>query len=331
MKKLSIIIALIMVLMVAFTGCGGKNTDDGQGETPKTPINVNIFGLKGPTSIGMIKLISEKALNDENYNVTYSVVDAPDILTGKIITGEAHIAALPTNTASVLYNKMKGDIQFLATNTLGVLSIVGTDDIKSIQDLKGKTIMASGNGAVPQYAIDYILTQNGLKDSVKVEYFPDHATVSQMVLAGDAKIALLPEPFVTQVTMKNPDIKILLDITDEWDAASNNESVLSMGCLVVNKAFAEANPDFIADFMNLYEMSVRFVNDNPAEAGKLVAEEGIIENAVLVEKAIPGCNIVYKDAEDSKAEIDGFLKVLYDFNSDSVGGALPDDAFYYKK
>ncbi|MGI6751966.1 MAG: ABC transporter substrate-binding protein [Anaerovoracaceae bacterium] len=330
MKKISIVIALLMVLMMSLSGCGPSDTG-GQEETPQTPVNVNIFGLKGPTSIGMIKLISEKSLNDDKYNVTYSVVDAPDILTGKIITGEAHIAALPTNTASILYNKMKGDIQFLATNTLGVLSIVGTDNINSIQDLKGKTIISSGNGAVPQYALDYILQQNGLQDSVKVEYMPDHATVAQMVLAGDAKIALLPEPFVTQVTMKDPNVKVLLDVTDEWNTAADNKSVLSMGCLVVNKAFAEANPDFIADFMNLYEMSVRFVNDNHAEAGQLVAEAGIIENAALVEKAIPGCNIVYKDAEDSKAEINGFLKVLYDFNGDSVGGTLPDDNFYYKK
>lgn len=334
MKKLSILLCLLIALTVALGGCasskdagGGNDQEQGQVE----PVTVNIYGLKGPTSIGMIKLINEQSLDDDAYSVNYSVVDAPDILTGKLITGEAQIAALPTNTASILYNKMQGELQFLAQNTLGVLSVVGTEKINSIQDLKGKTIISSGNGAVPQYALDYVLTQNGLKDSVTVEYYPDHATVAQMMLAGDAKIALLPEPFVTQVTMKKPEIKILLDMTKEWNTAANNKSSLCMGCLVVNKAFANAHPDFIADFMKLYEESVNFVNENPSEAAQMVADAGIIDNPTLTEKAIPGCNIVYKDAKTAQPEIDGFLKVLYDFNPASVGGTLPDDAFYYQK
>ena len=338
-NKLTILICLILALSL-LSACGAKNAASGTdvsaspasaSTSPVSQVKVTIAGLAGPTSIGMIKLISDKALNSDSYAVDYQVAAAPDELTAKMLSGEVQIAALPTNSVAVLYNKTKGEIQFLAQNTLGVLYLVGKDSagITSLQDLKGKTITLSGSGGVPEYAMEYILGKAGLKDSVTLNYLTDHASVAQALLAGDATLAVLPQPFVTQVLTKDTNQKILLDLNKEWDTASGGSSVLSMGCLAINKAFADANPEFVAEFMKQYEASVNFVNANPKEASQLVAAAGILPSAAVVEKAIPYCNIVYKNAQDAKTEINGFLKVLYDFNPASVGGTMPDDGFYY--
>lgn len=341
MKKNTITIMLCLVLALSLlVGCGTKNTSSSTDipettatatPSPTQQVNVTVGGLVGPTSIGMIKMISEKALNSDAYAVNYEIANAPDTLTAKVINGEVQIAALPTNSAAVLYNKTKGQIQFLAQNTLGVLYLVGKDaaGITSISDLAGKTIAISGSGGVPQYAMEYILDKAGIKDSVTLNYLPDHASVAQALLAGDAEMAVLPQPFVTQVLAKDATMKILLDLNKEWDAASEGKSTLTMGCLVVNKAFADANPEFIAEFLAQYEASVNFVNANPKDAAVMVAEAGIVPSAELAEKAIPYCNIVFKDAQSAKTEINGFLQVLYDFDPASIGGAMPDDGFYY--
>ncbi len=340
MKKSIIILLALAMTLAMFAGCGGK-TAETSAEPSATPtaeasalpveqVDVNVAGLAGPSSIGMIKMISEKALNSEAYAVNYSVAAAPDELTAKLISGEVQLAALPTNSAAVLYNKTGGQVQFLALNTLGVLYLVGKDaSITSLKDLAGKTVTLSGSGAVPEYAVQYILDKAGIKDQVTLNFLPDHASVAQALLGGNADLVILPQPFVTQVTTKNPELKILADVTKDWNEASDGKSVLSMGCLVVNTAFASENPQFISDFLTQYEASVKFVNDNPAQAAKLVSEAGIIADAAVTEKAIPFCNIVYKSAQDSKAEISAFLQALYDLNPASVGGKLPDDGFYY--
>ena len=341
MKKNTMTIMLCLVLALAlFAGCGTKNaassTDlpkesDMVSASPTEQVKVAVAGLAGPTSIGMIKMISEKALNSEAYAVNYEIASAPDTLTAKLINGEVQIAALPTNSAAVLYNKTGGQLQFLAQNTLGVLYLVGKDSagISSLKDLAGKTVSLSGSGGVPQYATEYLLDKAGIKGSVTLNYLTDHASTAQALLAGDTELAILPQPFVTQVLAKDATMKILLDINKEWDAASGGSSVLSMGCLVVNKAFADANPEFIAEFLTQYEASVNFVNEDPAAASVMVAEAGIVPSAQLAEKAIPYCNIVFKQAQSAKTEINGFLQVLYDFDPASIGGTMPDDGFYY--
>ncbi len=339
MRKNTFTIILCLVLTFALlAGCGKKNASTSTDVPKETPtdsaaeqVSVTVAGLAGPTSMGMIKMISDKALNSDAYAVNYEIASAPDQLTAKLITGEIQIAALPTNSAAVLYNKTQGQVQFLALNTLGVLYVVGKDStgVSSLADLAGKTVAISGAGGVPQYATEYILDEAGIKDKVTLNYLTDHASVAQALLAGDAELAILPQPFVTQALAKDPNMKILLDINKEWDTASEGKSVLSMGCLAVSKAFADANPEFIAEFMKQYEASVNFVNDNPADAAKLIADAGIVPSVELAEKAIPFCNIVYKSAQDAKTEINGFLQVLYGFDPASVGGKLPDDGFYY--
>lgn len=339
MKKNTITAVLCLALAFALlVGCGTKqaaSSTDVPKETasaePVTQVAVNVAGLAGPTSMGMIKMISDKALNSDAYAVSYEIASAPDTLTGKLINGEVQIAALPTNSAAVLYNKTEGQIQFLALNTLGVLYLVGKDasNITSLADLAGKTITLSGSGGIPQYAMEYILDKAGLKDKVTLNYLTDHASVAQALLAGDAELAVLPQPFVTQVLAKDASMKILLDLNKEWDTASGGSSVLSMGCLAIRRDFADANPEFVADFLEQYEASVNFVNENPTDAAKLIADSGIVASAELAEKAIPYCNIVFKTALDAKPQISGFLQVLYDFEPASVGGALPDDGFYY--
>jgi len=297
----------------------------------KAAVNVTIAGLKGPTSIGMIKMIDEKALNNQQYNVEYVAESAPDALTAKIINGDIQISSVPINLASVLYNKTGGKIQLMAVNTIGNLYIVGTDEIASIADLDGKTVGMSGKGSTPDFAMNYILKQGGLESSVELDYSADHATLAQSVIAEDTKVALLPQPFVTQVMMKNSNVKMLVDLNEAWKTASGDASQLFTGCIVVNKEFAESNTEFVEDFLKQYEESVKWVLDNPKDASMMVEKNEIMPSAALVEKAIPFCGISFVTAQEAKVNLNSFYKVLFDSNPASVGGAMPDDTFYFER
>ncbi|MDP3386713.1 MAG: ABC transporter substrate-binding protein [Eubacteriales bacterium] len=322
MKKRIFAIFLLVAILSTAASCAQKQ--------PDAKTSVVVAGLRGPTSMGMIRLFEEQSLNSDSYTVEYIAESAPDALTAKIINNEIQIAAVPTNLASVLYNKTEGEIQFLALNTLGVIHIVGSLDIDKLSDLKGETLHISGKGATPDYAVSYMLQSLGLSDDIELVFYPDHASLAQAVIAGDAKAAVLPQPFVTQVTMQSEQIRLLVDLNQEWETITKGSSVLSMGCLIVNKDFAENNRNFILDFLKEYEESVNWVNTNTGEAGILIAKHGILPSSDLAQASIPSSAIVYQSAQDSKSEVENFLQILMDYNPSSIGGKLPDENFYFK-
>lgn len=342
MKKISLLLILVLAIAM-FTGCTSSKETPAEPEAaenkeeatevklvePKEPVNVTIAGLKGPTSIGMIKMIDEKALNSDGYNVEYIAESAPDALTGKIINGDIQISSVPINLAAVLYNKTGGAIQLMAVNTIGNLYVVGTDNTASVLDLDGKTVGMSAKGSTPDYAMNYILKQNGLEGKVELDYTMDHATLAQSVIAEDTKVALLPQPFVTQTTMKNNNVKMLIDLNEAWKDTTDGASQLYTGCIVVNKEFAETNKEFVTEFLKQYEASVKWVLENPTDSSLLVEKNEIMPSAAIVEKALPYCGITFKTAAEEKEGLNNFYKILFESNPASVGGSLPDEEFYF--
>lgn len=344
MKKIISLITAFMLTAALLAGCGstGNGTADQTDkqensgtQTQAEPVDVNVMALKGPTAMGMVKLMDDAdSGNVDTENYSFEIAASADEVTPKLIQGETDIAAVPANLASVLYNKTEGKIQVLAVNTLGVLYIVENgDSIHSVSDLAGRTIYASGKGSTPEYALNFILEKNGLTPGtdVTIEWKSEHSECVSALAQDPEGIAMLPQPFVTTAQAKNPNLKVALDLTEEWDKVMENEetkSSLLTGVVVVRKEFAEENPEAVEDFMDRYADSVKYVNDNVEEAAKLVGNYDIVTEDVAV-KAIPECNIVCITGEDMKEQLSGYLAVLKDANPESIGGELPGDDFYY--
>ncbi|MDW7657822.1 MAG: ABC transporter substrate-binding protein, partial [Bacillota bacterium] len=288
--------------------------------------------LRGPTGIGLVKLMRDQDAGDTTNDYTFYLTGTPDDIVAQISSGQADIAALPTNMAAILYQKTSQSIQLLAVNTLGVLYILEKGDtIHALEDLAGSELLASGQGATPEYAINALLMQSGLADKVTVTYKTEHEELATLAAAGQADLVLLPEPFVTTVLSKNPDMRIALDLTEVWQEvhAGINESELAMGCLIVNKAFAQQHPEAIKSFLEDYRQSVDTVNSDPDTAGAWVAEYKIMADAKLAASAIPNCHIVLIEGTAMQPVLEPFYQVLHAANPQSIGGKLPDGAFYY--
>lgn len=321
MKKILVILVTI-ALLFSFAACSSNAIE---------PVEMNIAVLKGPTGMGMAKMLEEGYVIDENITSNVIISSAPDEVVAKVINGEVDIAAVPTNLAATLYNKTNGNVQIAAVNTLGNLYILTNGvTITQLSDLEGKTIYSSGQGATPEYVLDYILDKAGLKDKVKVVFATEHSELATLIASGKVSIALLPEPFVSTVTSKNENVKIAIDLNDEWNKVTENQE-MPMGCLIVNKTFAEENKAAVNEFLKQYEASVEFVNTDIEAAAEIIAQQGILASAELAQKAIPNSAIVYKDAYANKDEINSFLNLLYSYNPSSIGGALPNEDFYYQK
>ncbi|MBQ6820683.1 MAG: ABC transporter substrate-binding protein [Clostridium sp.] len=323
-KKLSMLLVFVFIISL-IAGCSSK------GKAEEANVVAKVVALKGPTGMGIVKMISdENAKEEKDYEI--SIVNSVDEITPKIVNGEIDIAAVPANLASVLYNNTDGGVVTLAINTLGVLYVVENgNSINSIEDLRGKTIYSSGKGATPEYSFNYILEKSGIDPNkdVTVEYKSEHTECLAALLNDEDGIAVLPQPFVTTALSKNENLRVALDLTEEWEAlADDNDSTLLTGVVVARKEFVENYPQKVADFLENYKASVEFTNENIDEAAKLIDENGIVAEAIA-KKAIPECNITYIDGKDMEVKLSEYLKVLYDANPKSVGGKLPDEAFYY--
>lgn len=295
-------------------------------------IDIRMAVIKGPTGVGAVNLWANQDNGEARNRYTFETVTTPDLAVNKIANGDVDIAALPTNAAAALYAKTNGNIQVLAVNTLGVLYMLENgDSIQSVADLKGKTIYSTGQGANPEYILNYILEQNGLtpgKD-VTIQFVAENDELAALLVKGTATVAMVPEPVATTVRSKNDKLRVALSMSDEWDAVAGEDSALMMGCIVGNKDFVAAHPDGIRTFLQEYEASIERANAVRDDTAKLCKKYGIIDDETIAERSIVGCNLVFIEGDKMKDKLTGYYNVLLKANPKSIGGKLPDDAFYY--
>ena len=319
MKKYMSILLVLLMLVALFPGCAAA----------EEPTVIRIGSLKGPTTMGMVKLLSdnEAGLTAVKYESTV-VANATELMP-LFLRGELDVLALPVNAGAVLYNKSQAGATLLAVNTLGVLYIVekGGETITSVADLKGKTIYATGKSTTPEYALSYLLAENGLDIAadVTMEWKSEASEVVAQISTLDNAVALLPQPFVTVAQTKVEGLRVALDMTAEW---ANVGSTLITGGLIIRTAFLNEHPEAVKTFLEEYAASTQYVNENVEEAAALV-EQYLGVAAGVAKKAIPACNIVCMTGEEMKAAAEKYLTVLFELNPDAVGGAMPEESFYY--
>ena len=326
MKKLLLIFSIIALSLVVLVSCGEEASI---GENGKT--NVRVAVLNGTTGFGMAQLMETGAAGNASNNYTFTVEQDPQAIGAQLISGDVDIAAVPTNLASVLYNRTQGGIKVIALNTLGVLYVVETGTtISSIKDLEGKTIYTPAQN--PSFILKYILKKNKINATVDDYSYSQPDALRAAVVAGALKsnsIAVLPEPMVTIAKNNNPSLRVALDLTEEWNKVES--SPLVQGCVVVRNSFLKNNKDAVEAFLAEYKTSLEFVNSNTDEAASLIVKHGIFANEAVAKKAIPKCNIVYIDGANMKTYMHGFLLALKSIAPASMGTNMPTDDFYFIK
>lgn len=342
MKKLLIMLMALVMMLAVFTACSAPTNEVASPSPTEAPSEtateaptpepsasaaygednpLAVATLAGPTGMGMIQLFGNPA-----YDV--SLLTSPDQISPKVISGEAAVASVPSNLAAVLYNKMQGGIKIVSVSTMGVLYIVENGDtVNSIEDLAGKTLYATGQGATPEYVLNKILKENVLED-VTVEYMGAHADLANAMAAGDVSLALLPEPFVSSMLAQNPDVTVKLDINEEWRKIFGEDAGMPMGVTVVSDALASDTASMnqlIAD----YTASVDYVLSDTDKAAADIVAEKIVGAEPVAKAAIPRCGISFITGEECKAILDDYFQMMFESNPKSLGGAIPDDGIYY--
>ena len=325
MRKVTAVALSFAMMGALLTGCGSGKAEE--------KITVKVGALKGATTLGLLPLEDKAANGEAGENYEFSMMTAADELLPMMIKGELDIALLPSNVASVLYQKTNGGVTVIDINTLGVLYMVsGDSSVTGVEDLAGKTIYLTGKGTTPDYVLHYILSGNGMDadSDCTLEYKSEATEVAALLAENPDAIGLLPQPFVTAACAQNDALSVILDMNAEWEKLQGEDgSRLVTGVTVVRNEFLQEHENAVATFMEEHQASAQSMNSDVENGAKLAVASEIIAKEPIALKAIPKCNITYIDGADMKQALSGYLEVLYEQNPESIGGAMPGDDFYY--
>lgn len=300
--------------------CGGQET-----------VNIRVGSLKGPTSMGILFLMDKVEKGEINDSYEFQMATGADELTALLVKGELDIVLVPANVAAVLYWRTNGGVAVIDINTLGVLYIVtgNSNDITSVEDLRGKTIYLTGKGTTPEASLKYILQQNGLTETdYFLEYKSEATEVAALLAENPSAIGLLPQPFATAALVQNENLKICLDMNEEWERVQSESSMVT-GVTVVRREFLEEHETEVKAFLEEHSASVASIGEDISTGAVLAVQAGIVAKESIARQAIPQCNITCITSEKMREALSAYLKVLADFDAELVGGALPGEDFYY--
>lgn len=335
-KKIAAFCATLALAAGMLTGCGSGDAAPGNenaetlAETMQTAVRVG--SLKGPTSIGLLSLMDLAENGETSNDYEFQMSAAADELLPLMIKGDLDIALVPANVASILYSKTEGGVSVIDINTLSVLYMVSGDtSIENVEDLKDRTIYLTGKGTTPDYSLQYILSENGMSaDDCTLEYKSEATEVAAVLAENPDAVGLLPQPFVTAACAQNEELSVILDMNEEWNKVQGEGgSSLVTGVTVVRNDFLEENPDAVDAFLKEHAASAEAAVSDTERVAGLAVNAGIIAKEPIALKAIPKCNIVCVTGEDMKRALSGYLEVLYGMEPSSVGGALPEEDFYF--
>ncbi len=330
-KKVLFFILIVFSVTAAFAG-GQQDAASVDMQNANESIKVRVVTPTGLPAISLAHMIEGSELQVPGYDVDYQVLESPDLLAGKLISGEADMAIVPTNLAIKLYNKGV-KVKYAGAVVWGILYIVSQEDLNSWDDLKGKELYMLGRGLTPDIVTRYLLTKNGLdpdKD-VKLTYVANTTELAPSFITGKSKFSIMPEPALSMVTKKRPSSHIMLDLQKEWAKTSPTGTSYPQASLIVIGDFAENNPDFVEAFCDAYNRGIEAIKANPAEAGKLASAYLKMPPAPVIAKSIPRGNLQWVPAVEAKAALEQYFQVFYDFQPGAIGGKMPDENFYLKK
>ncbi len=313
-----------------------ENTEDASNpsaasdESPADDVLIRVGSLKGPTSMGLVNLMDAAEAGNTKGSYSFVMSAQPTEIVSSVVSGELDIALVPANLAATLYNKTEGGIGVLNLNTLGVLyCVTGDEAITSIKDWAGKTIVTTGQGATPEYAIRYLIDAYEVPD-VNIDFRSEATEVASVLSEDPMQIAVLPQPFVTVAEQQNQALHTAFALGDAWDAL-NNGSGLVTGVTIVRRAFLEEHPEAVKTFIEEQKASAAKATEDVEGTAELVAKYGIIEKAPIAAKALPYCGIACVTAEDGMQQLlSGYLQTLFAADPAAVGGAMPAEDFYFQ-
>ena len=332
MKKFISLMLSFLLTSSLVVGCSNTQEDNKDEAKDVKKVTVNVGAPEGLPAIAIAKLAQENPQIKENYQVKYTLEATSDALSTDVMKEGLDIAIVPSNMASIAYNKTS-NYQIAGTIGMGSFYLVSSDeDIKSLDSsLEGKEVGNIGKGLTPDITVQALLKEKDVDLSkVTFNYSNEASDLVSLLATGKLTTGIVPEPALSGLLTKNSDLKVICGVNDTWKDVFKNENGYPQSTLIIKTSFAKENGEFVESFIKSLDENIECTNKNPKEAGVFAAKFVVNIKAPLLVKAIDRTNLKFIAIEDSKDDYQKYFEILNSFNAKVLGGKVPDENIFYK-
>ncbi len=320
-------IAIFTALLIATATFGAQKLE-----------KIVIAGPAANVSHPIFHMIEKGALKDVADKVEFRLWNNPDQLRAMIINKEVDFVAVPTNVAAILYNK-KQPVTLLNVSVWGILQILVRDQsIDTLEKLKGHALVVPWRGDMPDIVLRAIMKKKGIgKKEIELIYVSNPMDAAQQLIMRRQDNALLPEPATSMVLRKTksfpisivaPELYRGIDLQKEWGEAFGTEAKIAQaGMAVVGKM--RDNKEVVEAFEKAYEEAMEWYKAHPKEAGEMVVKHVKMFTPEAVSDSISHVQLNVVRAKEAKKDIEFFFTQMQKKSPKIIGGALPDEGFYF--
>lgn len=309
---ITVILTLIATLSIALVSCGNKNEQQ-----------INVVVPDGAPALAIANMLKNGFVY-ENYKVNFEIVAGAAEVSTKVSSKQADIAIMPTNIAAKLYSN-NVDIKLVAANIFGVLYIVGTEQIESLDDLRGQEILVTGQGGTPDFVLKFLL--GSAYDDVDIKYIAQGSDAIGALKAGTAKFALLGEPAASMAVAK-AGATILFDLQELWQAKTAGDNGYPQAGTVATTNLIENHSGFLKAFLKEVKNNVNYIVETPVEEIKQALKDNNSAVEFSSTAIIERCNVRYVSGNDVKSSLINYYEIMMNYDDKFIGAQLPLESFY---
>ncbi|MEQ6854971.1 ABC transporter substrate-binding protein [Lysinibacillus capsici] len=324
MKKFYFLFFIVLLTTAVISGCSEKSsqaTTGDQNSDEQQTLKATISAPKSPAIFPSILLAEQQK------DIELITWETADTLLAQIQKKQAQFIALPLNMGANLYAKGM-PLQLIQVNTFGSMFLVSTDDkVQKSEDLAHQTIFVPSQGGPPDILTNYLIAQNNIP-GVKLS-FVNLSEIGQQLASGAIQHVVIPEPLLSIVQANlQTDLHIAINFEEVWQKQFSKQ--LPQTGIFVNKAWASSNQHAIKQFQALSEQAITDLYQQPDVSLPLLSNF-FKSNEKIMESALTNSSLHFQTAQQARNETEAYFKILLEIAPDSIGGALPNEDFYYNE
>ena len=303
-----IYIFVVLFSMLFITGC----IDDSSKK-------VSVIVPTGTPSLGIANVLNDKTLVDAN------IVSGSDPLIAAFTNASYDVVVAPVNLGAKLYNANE-NFSYILYKTIvwGNYYLVSNEEIATLESLEGKTVLVFGKNSTPDVVLRTLISAKNI--NVNLEYVDDVATANSYLLSGKADIIVSAEPSLTKMSANKN--FYTLDLQKQWQQLTGSYSLPQAGIFIKKDSKDEKYLKTVLDKM-IESVQMAQTKPNVLIASAVSVDENLEKiGEETLQKAIGNCNLRVEETDKEAIEF-YFSQVIQLGIGATVGGKLPDEAFYY--
>ena len=249
--------ALIMALSLSlFTACGStKNTALTQ--VTLSEVAHSIFYAP------MYVAIEEGYFTEEGIDLELVTAFGADKVTTAVISGEADIAFMGSESTIYVYNQNADDylVNFAQLTQRAGNFMVARERMKDFDwnDLKGSYVLGGRKGGMPQMVFEYVLKKHGIDPAkdLQIDQSIDFGSTAAAFSGGKGDFTVEFEPSATALETENAGYVVA--------SLGEASGYVPYTAFSARKSYIDANPQTIQSFTNALQKGMDYVNTHPPE------------------------------------------------------------------